>query len=163
VLEMAASYGPKPTLVLSEPIAKRGSEVADSYYQKLIAELDDEIARLMHTLPNATEHPAPIPKRTKRTAYQRMGNDPLFDLRSELYFLVRAADDAVGHDHGVSLMLPKEGLGLLADNRIVAYIDVWGEPAFEHIGRSGVLRKFAPQDSPVKGDRENGEAVLPLD
>ena len=55
------------------------------YYQKLIAELDDEIARLMHTLPNATEHPAPIPKRTKRTAYQRMGNDPLFDLRSELY------------------------------------------------------------------------------
>jgi transposase len=55
------------------------------YYQKLIAELDDEIARLMHTLPNATEHPSPIPKRTKRTAYQRMGNDPLFDLRSELY------------------------------------------------------------------------------
>ena len=55
------------------------------YYQKLIAELDDEIARLMHTLPNATEHPGPIPKRTKRTAYQRMGNDPLFDLRSELY------------------------------------------------------------------------------
>ncbi len=46
------------------------------YYQKLIAELDDEIARLMHTLPNATEHPSPIPKRTKRTAYQRMGNDP---------------------------------------------------------------------------------------
>jgi len=39
----------------------------------------------MHTLPNATEHPSPIPKRTKRTAYQRMGNGPLFDLRSELY------------------------------------------------------------------------------
>ncbi|WP_130425590.1 IS110 family transposase [Edaphobacter modestus] len=55
------------------------------HYQKLIAELDDEIARLMHTLPNATEHPALIPKRTKRTAYQRMGNDPLFDLHSELY------------------------------------------------------------------------------
>jgi transposase len=39
----------------------------------------------MHTLPKATEHPSPIPKRTKRTGYQRMGNDPLFDLRSELY------------------------------------------------------------------------------
>jgi hypothetical protein len=39
----------------------------------------------MHTLPNATEHPAPIPKRIKRTAYQRMGDDPLFNLRSELY------------------------------------------------------------------------------
>jgi hypothetical protein len=33
-------------------------------------------------------------------------------------FLVRAADDAVGHDHGASLMLAKEGLDLLADNRI---------------------------------------------
>jgi transposase len=55
------------------------------YYQKLMTELDNEIARLMHTLPNATEHPSPIPKRTKRTAYQRMGNDPSFDLRSELY------------------------------------------------------------------------------
>jgi hypothetical protein len=55
------------------------------YCQKLIAELDDEIARLMHTLPNAVEHPSPMPKRTKRTAYQRMGNDPSFDLRSELY------------------------------------------------------------------------------
>jgi hypothetical protein len=50
-------------------------------------------------------------------------------------FLVRAADDAVGHDHGASLMLAKEGLDLLADNRIVAYIDVFGEPAFEHVGR----------------------------
>jgi hypothetical protein len=26
-----------------------------------------------------------MPKRTKRTAYQGMGNDPTFDLRSELY------------------------------------------------------------------------------
>jgi transposase len=55
------------------------------YYQKLIAELDEEIARFMHTLLNAVEHPSPMPKRTKRTAYQRMGNDPTFDLRSELY------------------------------------------------------------------------------
>ena len=29
-------------------------------------------------------------------------------------FLVRAADDAVGHDDGASLMLAKEGLDLLA-------------------------------------------------
>jgi hypothetical protein len=37
-------------------------------------------------------------------------------------------------------------------------------PCGEHLGKgTGVLRKFAPQDSPVKGDRENGEAVLPLD
>ena len=32
-------------------------------------------------------------------------------------------------------MLAKEGLDLLADNRIVAYIDVFEEPAFEHVGR----------------------------
>src|SRR5258708_914238 len=50
-------------------------------------------------------------------------------------FLVRTADDAIGHDHGTSLMLAKEGLDLLADNRIAAYIDAFGEPAFELIGR----------------------------
>jgi transposase len=52
------------------------------YYQKLIAELDS--TAYAHS---AERHGAsfPIPKRTKRTAYQRMGNDPLFDLRSELY------------------------------------------------------------------------------
>ena len=55
------------------------------YYQKLISELDDEIARLMHTLPDATEHLLPMPTRTKRGPYQRMGNDPSFNLRSELY------------------------------------------------------------------------------
>jgi hypothetical protein len=55
------------------------------YYQKLIAEQDEEIARFMHTLLNAVEHTSPMPKRTKRTAYQRMGNDPTCDLRSELY------------------------------------------------------------------------------
>jgi hypothetical protein len=53
--------------------------------------------------------------------------------REDHTFLVRAADDAAGHDHGASLMMAKEGLDLLADNRIVAYIDVFGEPVFEHI------------------------------
>jgi hypothetical protein len=53
------------------------------YYQKLILELDQETARLMQALPSATEDP--MPPRTKATAYQRQGNDPQFDLRSELY------------------------------------------------------------------------------
>ena len=53
------------------------------YYQKLILELDQETARLMEALPSATEHP--MPPRTKATAYHRQGNDPRFDLRSELY------------------------------------------------------------------------------
>ena len=53
------------------------------YYQKLILELDQETARFMQALPSATEDP--MPPRTKATAYHRQGNDPQFDLRSELY------------------------------------------------------------------------------
>jgi hypothetical protein len=48
VLEMAASYGLKPTVVLSEPVAKRGSEVADSSVLTSAEEgsdLDEETAR----------------------------------------------------------------------------------------------------------------------
>jgi len=55
------------------------------YYQKLIAELDQEIARHRQALPGCADIPAPLPPRTKPTAYQRYGNDPAFDLRSELY------------------------------------------------------------------------------
>jgi len=55
-------------------------------------------------------------------------------------FLVRAADDAVGHDHRASLMLAKEGLDLLADNRIAADIDAFGEPAFE-LNRASCVRR----------------------
>jgi transposase len=53
------------------------------YYQKLILELNQETACLMQALPSATEDP--MPPRTKATAYHRKGNDPQFDLRSELY------------------------------------------------------------------------------
>ncbi len=45
---MAASYGPKPTLVLSEPVANRGSEVADSAVMTSAEEgsdLDEETGR----------------------------------------------------------------------------------------------------------------------
>jgi transposase len=55
------------------------------FYQKMIAQLDREIARLMQTLPSATDTPGSIPTRTKHSAYQRQGNDPMFDLRAELY------------------------------------------------------------------------------
>src|SRR5260370_36805820 len=48
-------------------------------------------------------------------------------------FLVRTADDPVGDDHDTSLMLSKEGLNLLADSRIAAYIDAFGVPAFKLI------------------------------
>jgi hypothetical protein len=54
------------------------------YCQKAIAELDLEIRLRMQDLPSATEEQV-IPTRTKHTAYQRKGNDPAFNLRSELY------------------------------------------------------------------------------
>jgi len=46
------------------------------YYQKLIAELDREIQRLMQTLPSAVDAGQEIPRRTKHSAFQRQGNDP---------------------------------------------------------------------------------------
>jgi hypothetical protein len=45
---MAVSYGPKPTVVSSEPVAKRWSEVADSSVMTFAEEgsdLDEETAR----------------------------------------------------------------------------------------------------------------------
>ena len=42
-------------------------------------------------------------------------------------------------------------------------IDHIERPSLSYFPKYGALRKFVPQDSPVKGDRENGEAVLPLD
>lgn len=55
------------------------------YYQKQITELDEEIRRLMKSLPSSPDAQTQIPDRTKRTRYQRQGNDPSFDLRAELY------------------------------------------------------------------------------
>jgi hypothetical protein len=55
------------------------------FHQKLIADLDCEIARLMQTLPSAAESAAPPATRTKHTAYRRQGNEPAFNLRAELY------------------------------------------------------------------------------
>lgn len=55
------------------------------YYQGQIAELDHEIQRLMKEVESSQEVPALLPRRTKRTKYQRQVNDPAFDLRAELY------------------------------------------------------------------------------
>jgi transposase len=60
------------------------------FYKKLITELDEETARLMQAVPSAGKPLAPMPPRTKHTVYQRNGNDPRFDLRSELYRIAGA-------------------------------------------------------------------------
>jgi transposase len=74
---LVGDYRPEHLFTLKQSLA------GYRYYQKLILELDQETARLMQALPSATEQP--IPPRTKATAYHRQGNDPQFDLRSELY------------------------------------------------------------------------------
>lgn len=55
------------------------------FYKRLIADLDQEIARLMQSVPSANGHETKLPPRTKHGVYQRNGNDPRFDLRGELY------------------------------------------------------------------------------
>ncbi|MGC2283795.1 MAG: IS110 family transposase [Candidatus Acidiferrum sp.] len=74
---LVGDYRPEHLFTLKQSLA------GYRYYQKLILELDQETARLMQALPSAIEHP--MPPRTKATAYHRQGNDPQFDLRSELY------------------------------------------------------------------------------
>jgi hypothetical protein len=74
---LVGDYRPEHLFTLKQSLA------GYRYYQKLILELDQETARLMQALPSATEDP--IPPRTKPTSYHRKGNDPRFDLRSELY------------------------------------------------------------------------------
>jgi transposase len=55
------------------------------FYKRLIVALDEEIARLMQSLPSASEKETKLPPRTKYGVYQRNSNDPRFDLRAELY------------------------------------------------------------------------------
>ena len=48
-LEIAASYGPKPALVLDEPVSKHGSEAADRLVMtsaEQCSDLDQETARI---------------------------------------------------------------------------------------------------------------------
>jgi hypothetical protein len=65
--------------------ALRQSLAGCRYYQQQIAELDDAIQARMKTLPSSPDAREKIPDRTKRTRYQRQGNDSAFNLRVELY------------------------------------------------------------------------------
>jgi hypothetical protein len=48
-------------------------------------------------------------------------------------FFVRAADEAVGNDHGLGSVLFEEGHNLLADGGVVAYVRIFGKPAFQWV------------------------------
>jgi transposase len=63
----------------------RQSVVGFRFYQRLIAEVDQELELRMRELPRAEGAPEQIPPRTKKCIYQRAGNEPAFDLKAELF------------------------------------------------------------------------------
>jgi transposase len=65
--------------------ALRQSLVGYRFYQRLIAEVDVELQLKMRELPRAEGAPEQMPARTKTRFYQRAGNEPAFDLKSELF------------------------------------------------------------------------------
>jgi transposase len=55
------------------------------FYQKLMAEADQEVELRMRELPRAKEAPEKRPPGSKKRIYQRAGNEPTFDLKAELF------------------------------------------------------------------------------
>jgi transposase len=56
------------------------------YYQKLIADVDQEMGRYVADLRTGSEPDAKLPTQTKKTRYRRQHHEPAsFDLRGELY------------------------------------------------------------------------------
>ena len=76
---LEGDYRPEHVFTLRQSLA------GYRYYQQQVAELDREIQRLLKNVPSSPDVQTQIPSRTKRTRYQRQGNDPTFDLRAELY------------------------------------------------------------------------------
>jgi hypothetical protein len=65
--------------------ALRQSLVGYRFYQSLIAEVDVELESKTRNLPRAVGGPEEMPPRTKEWIYQRAGNEPTFDLKSEMF------------------------------------------------------------------------------
>jgi transposase len=65
--------------------ALRQSLVGYRFYQSLITEVDVELEAKTRELPRAVGGPEEMPPRTKECVYHRAGNEPAFDLRSEMF------------------------------------------------------------------------------
>jgi hypothetical protein len=76
---LEGDYRPEHLFVLQQSLS------GYRYYQQQITELDREIQQLMKAVGDSTDHQEQMPKRTKRTKYNRQANDPSFDLSRELY------------------------------------------------------------------------------
>jgi transposase len=76
---LEGDYRPEHLFVLQQSLS------GYRYYQQQITELDRQIQQLMKTVGRSEGSQEEMPKRTKRTKYNRQANDPSFDLRRELY------------------------------------------------------------------------------
>ena len=76
---LQGDYRPEHLFVLQQSLA------GYRYYQERITELDREIQQLMKAVEGSGDLQEQLPRRTKRTKYNRQVNDPVFDLRRELY------------------------------------------------------------------------------
>ena len=65
--------------------ALRQSLAGYRFYQSLLAEVDVELEAKTRELPRAVDGSEEMPPRTKECAYHRAGNEPTFDLRSEMF------------------------------------------------------------------------------
>jgi transposase len=65
--------------------ALRQSLAGYRFYQSLLAEVDLELEAKTRELPQAVDGSEEMPTRTKECAYHRAGNEPAFDLRSEMF------------------------------------------------------------------------------
>lgn len=65
--------------------ALRQSLAGYRFYQSLIAEVDVELETKTRELPCAADGAEQMPPRTKQSMYHRAGNEPGFDLRSEMF------------------------------------------------------------------------------
>jgi transposase len=76
---LEGDYRPEHLFVLRQSLS------GYRYYQQQITELDRQIEHLMKAVAGSEDFKEEMPKRTKRTKYNRQANDPAFDLRRELY------------------------------------------------------------------------------
>jgi transposase len=77
---LEGDYRPEHLFALKQSLA------AFRYYQALIGEADQELARQLGELDSADTGEPTLPKRTKASPYQRRRYEPkVFDLRAELY------------------------------------------------------------------------------
>jgi transposase len=70
--------------------ALKQSLVGYRFYQRLMAEVDQELELSIRALPPAPGAAEKMPARTKACIYQRAGNEPAFDLKPELFRIAGA-------------------------------------------------------------------------